>query len=64
MITYTRKELMSMFDMCGNLAKYHLEAGKLATAECKFDEATKHKDIVNHYISVRADLIKLMLDGV
>lgn len=62
MIDMDRKELLDLFDKCGKLARYHIAEGRncVMTNPVK---ALEHKDIVDKYIAVREDILKLLTDG-
>lgn len=62
MIVYTRDELIKMFNMCGDLARYHIEASKVAFA-CNRDDAKHHMNMTDKYIAIREDIMKILTEG-
>lgn len=63
MATYNRKELLDLFDKLGVLARYHIEEGRKCVTINDYAEAKHHKEIVTNYLTVREDILKIIMDG-
>ena len=63
MLINNRKELLDVFNKCGELARYHVEAGKECASRFEIEKAKQHSSIVDKYIEVRWDIIRILEEG-
>lgn len=61
MIIINRDNLIDLFNKCGDLAQYHMEAGIICRI-CKSDEAMYHLNMADKYIDVRDDILVLLAE--